>query len=416
MAQESEPSPLVVYLEAQNNREIIQIKSWSIDSDYLVSTDGFEFTAVSQDPEELRQLEGEPVRLTVGGALQVVGRIDQSTRGDDGLAVTYSGRDYIADLVECNIDPTFVVKEKMTLEEVVAAACAPVGIFFVADESDANVTVDVRQGIPGKTKRRRGKRGSGKKSEGGNRSKPPKEVTLEDLKPDIGQGIYEFLSPICARYGCTIQPTHQRNMLLIGGPFYDQDPQFTIIRMRADKENVNNVISATATRDYSSIPSMIITQGQGAPRAGDKISKANLILDTWYEAQQFGGELASTLNWMTFSGRRLPGVFEDLPIDKFYRLNVFRDDKAKSEEQVMNAQRRLFADHLKRTLTYKVKLRGHVDPITGAIWSHDTIVHVYDEVCDILGEELWVQARKLSYGPQGAFTELTCIRPGSFEI
>jgi len=414
MASDNE-TPLVVYLEAQNDRTITRIKSWSIDSDFLVSTDGFEFTAVDNDPEALRQLECEPVRLTVGGALQLVGRIDQSSRGDDGYAVTYSGRDYISDLVECNIDPTFVIKEKMTLGEAIIAGCAPVGIKGIVDESDVNVLIDIRQGIPGKTKRRRGKKGSGK-NQGGNRSKDFKDATLEDLKPDIGQGMYEFFSPLCARHGCTIQPTHQRDLVYVGGPFYDQDPQFTIIRMRKDDQNVNNVATATARRDFSSIPSMIITQGQGAPRAGDKITKSNLILDTWFEAGAFGGELGDILGRLPYSGRREPGTTETLPIDRFYRLNVFRDDRAKNEEQVANAQRRLFADHLKRSLEYRVRLRGHVDPNTGAIWTIDTIVYVYDEVCDILGENLWIQSRKLSYGPQGAFTDLVCIRPGSFEI
>ena len=415
MAADNE-TPLVVYLEAKQDRAITKIKSWSIDSDFLVSTDGFEFTAVDADLDELRQLECEPVRLTVGGALQLVGRIDQSSRGDDGLAVTYSGRDYISDMVECNIDPTFVIKEKQTLGEALIAGCAPIGIKFIADESDVNVLIDIRQGIPGKTKRRRGKGKSGGKNAGGNRSKDFKEASLEDLKPDIGQGMYQFFSPLCARHGCTIQPTHLRDTLYRGGPYYDQEPQFTIIRMRKDENNVNNVVSASARRDFSSIPSMIITQGQGAPRSGEKITKSNLILDTWFEAGAFGGELGDILGRLPFSGRRLPGTTEELPVDRFYRLNVFRDDKAKNEDQVENAQRRLFADHLKRSLEYRVRLRGHIDPNTGAIWTIDTIVYVHDEVCDILGEELWVQARKLSYGPQGAFTELTCIRPGSFEI
>lgn len=407
-------TPLLVYLEAQNNRVISSIKSWSIDSDYLVSTDGFEFTAVDKDPEALRQLEGEPVILTVGGAIQVVGRIDQSSRGEDGLSVSFAGRDYIADLVECNIDPTFVIKEKMTLGEAIIAGCAPVGIAKIAEESDIDAMLDIRQGIPGKTKARRGKKGSGKQ---GNRSKKFKEATLDDLKPDIGQGMYEFFSPICARHNCTIQPTHQRDTLYIGGPYYDQEVQFAIIRKRTDFQNPSNVIKATAKRDFGSMPSMIITQGQGAPRSGEKVSKANLILDTWHEAQRFGGELRDTLNWITFSGRRLPGTTDPLPLDKFYRLNVFRDDKAKNEEQVANAQRRLFADHLKKSLEYRVTLRGHVDPLTLALWSHDTIVYVYDEVCDILGENLWVQSRRFSYSEgQGALTELVCLRPGSFEI
>ncbi len=409
MPSPEQDSPLVVYLEAQGDRTLTQIKSWSIDSDYLVSTDGFQFTAVAEDPKDLRTLEGEPVKLTVAGAVQVVGRIDQSESGSDGLAWSFSGRDYIADLVECNIDPTFVVKEKQTLGDVILKACAPIGITKVAEHSDAMVMLDIRQGIPGKTRGRKTK---------DNRSKKFKDATLEDLKPDIGQGIFEFLNPICARKNCTIQPTHQRDTLLIGGPFYEQEPQFTIIRGRKDTENTNNVLSATARRDFSSYPSMIIVQGQGAPRSGEKISNANLIIDTWFEAQNFGGELAETINWITYSGRRNPNdPLAALPIDKLYRLNVFRDDKARNAEQVANAARRLFADHLKRSLEYKVRIRGHIDPITGAIWTHDAIVYVYDEVCGILGEELWVQSRRLSYSEStGPITELTCIRPGSFEI
>lgn len=405
-------TPLVVYLEGRNNyRELTRIKSWSIDSDYLTSTDAFDFVVVDDDIEVLRDLEAQPVKLTVGGAIQLVGRIDDTSRGDDGLAVACSGRDYIADLVECNIDPTLVVKEKETLGDVILKACAPIGITKIAPESDVATMLDIRQGVPGKTRRRRGG-----KAAGGNRSKNFKDISLDDLKPDIGQGIYEFLNPICMRHGCTIQPTHQRDTLLVSGPFYDQDPQFSIVRSRADSGTSNNIVSAIARRSYSSFPSMVIVQGQGAPRSGETTANTQYTIDTWYEAQQFGGELARTLNWITFSGRRKPGTTDALPIDKIYRLNVFRDDKARNPDQITNAARRLFAEHLKKTLEYRVKIRGHIDPVTGALWTYDTIVTVSDDVCDV-HEDLWVQSRRFTYNQNdGPFTELVCIRPGSFEI
>lgn len=403
-------TPLVVYVEGDNFRELTRIKSWSIDSDYLTSTDGFEFVAVDDNLDVLRDLEAQPVRLTVGGATQLVGRIDDTSRGDDGLAVTCSGRDYIADLVECNIDPTLVVKEKETLGGVILKACAPIGITKIAPLSDVATMLDIRQGVPGKTRTHRNG------SAGGNRTKEFKDINLEDLKPDIGQGIYEFLNPICMRHGCTIQPTHQRDTLLVAGPFYDQEAGFKIIRSRADVGTSNNIVSATVRRSYASFPTMVIVQGQGAPRSGETTAGTQETIDTWAEAQHFGGELARTLNSITWTGRRKPGTTEALPIDKIYRLNVFRDDKARNPDQISNAARRLFAEHLKKTLEYHVKIRGHIDPVTGALWTHDTIVSVNDDVCDV-HEDLWVQSRRFTYNQNdGPFTELVCIRPGSFEI
>jgi len=342
--------------------------------------------------------------------VQVVGRIDDTMRGDDGLAVTCTGRDYIADLVECNVDPTLVIKEKETLGDVILKTCAPIGITKIAPESDAAVALDIRTGVPRKTRAR------GNTKQGGNRSKPFKDISLEDLKPDIGQGIYEFLNPICLRQGCTIQPTHERNTVLISSPYYEQEPSYQIVRLRHDTGTTNNVIKAVAKRSFSSFPSLVIVQGQGAPRTGETTSNSQFQIDTWYEAQQQGGELARILNWITFSGRRKPGTTDELPLDKIYRLNVFRDEKARNQDQIEKAARRLLAEHLKRSLEYRVTLRGHADPVSGALWSHDSIVTVNDDVCDV-HEDLWVQARRFSYtessGPQ---TELICLRPWSFEI
>lgn len=421
-------TPLVVHLDAAplksansvtriGDKDLTRIKSWSIESDYLTSTDSFEFVVMDDDPDyPLVGLEGQPVTLTVGGAVQLVGRIDDTSRGDDGNSISCMGRDYIADLVECNIDPTFIIKEKETLGDVILRACSPIGITKLAGESDVATVLDVRQGIPGKGRRTRSHKGS---QQQGNKSKDFKEITLEDLKPDLGQGIYEFLKPICDRHGVTIQPTYSRDTLLIAGPFYSDVPGYGIVRIRSAVDGgngSNNVISASARRSYASFPTMIIVQGQAAPRTGEPTGPSTEVIDTWAEAQHFGGELADTLSDITWTGRRKPGEKDALPIDKIYRLNVFRDDRARSPDQISNAARRLFAEHLKKTLEYKVKLRGHYDPDTGALWSHDTILTVTDEVCG-LSEELWVQGRRLSYSEsEGATTELTCIRPGSFEI
>ena len=89
-------SRLVAVLE-RTGREIPGIKSWEIDSDYLTPTDGFSLTTYSGDVSLIEDLEMQPVRLSVSGADQLIGRIDKSTVGIDseGSAIRYDGRDYM---------------------------------------------------------------------------------------------------------------------------------------------------------------------------------------------------------------------------------------------------------------------------------------------------------------------------------
>ncbi len=406
------------------------IEDWTIQSNYLQSTDSFTFTIISDNVSDLRGLECQPVSLVVNGDRQLIGRIDQTSRGDKGKAVTCSGRDYRADLVECNIDPTFTVKEGEKLSSVILRACSPVGIAKIAEGSDVATARNVRTG-----------RAFGD-------TKPPPnfgEIKQEDMKPDPGQGIYEFLKKIIERHGCTLQPDTSRDSILIAGPMYHQDVPYRITRVRQSTEK-NNVDSASATRDFSSFPTMVIVQGHGSPRHGEATKSDNAIIDTWALAQGFvrdgsdtksttsggedggtitsnsnsatsQGELGRILNDVTWSGRRKPGEKNGdiLAQNKIYRLNHFRDTQARTKAQLTKAANRLLNEHLKNTLVYEVTLTGHRDPYTGAIWSIDTIVEVNDDVCDV-HEKLWVLERTLSYGSNGAKTRLKCIRPGSFEI
>lgn len=390
--------------ENGNKRQLkgtTNIEEWRIESNYLGSTDSFSLTIVDEEPQNLRDLECQPVSLILNGATQLIGRIDQTVRGDRGKAVECHGRDYIADLVECNIDPTFVVKEGDTLGSVILRAASTVGIKKLGEGSDVATVRNVRTGT----------------SIGGPKA-PPNFISIkqDDFKPDPGQGIYEFLKKICERHGCTIQPGLTRDSLLVAGPFYNQDVGYAIVRTRHSTTK-NNVISATATRDYSSFPSMVMVQGHGSPRHGEATKSNQAILDTWAEAQHFGDELGRTLNDITWSGRRKPNGNEGdiIAQNKIYRLNYFRDNQARNATQLQKAAQRLLSEHLKNTLTYEVTLRGHVDPVTGALWSIDTMVQVEDEVCDV-HEKLWVMARTFTYNQRGAITTLKCIRPGSFDI
>ncbi len=379
------------------------IEEWSIESNFLGSTDGFQFVIADDNPDNLRDLECQPVTLYVNGNPQLVGRIDSTFRGDRGSSVTCKGRDYIADLVESNIDPSFIVKEGETLGDVILRATSPVGIKKLSDSGDVAAARNIRTGRAI-----------------GDLGPPPnfKGIKQEDMKPDPGQGIFEYLKKICERHGCMIKPDVSRDSILLTGPRYKQDIHYSITRLRGSTDK-NNLDSATASRDYSSFPSLVIVQGHGSPRHGEATKTSQAIIDTWSEAQHFDhtGELGRILNEFTWSGRRKPGSNDGdlLAQNKIYRLNMFRDQQARTQLQMQKAATRLLNEHLKNTLVYEATVRGHIDPTTGAVWSVDTIVDVNDDICDV-HEPLWVVERKLVFNSGGAKTFLKCIRPGSFEI
>jgi prophage tail gpP-like protein len=90
-----------------------QITEYEIDDSFLVPTDGWQVTVYDPDPRFLRRKFRplEPVRIYLGDRLQVTGRID-GTEGVGGgsTALRVWGRDYIADLVNPNIDPSVRVR------------------------------------------------------------------------------------------------------------------------------------------------------------------------------------------------------------------------------------------------------------------------------------------------------------------
>lgn len=111
-------------------------------------------------------------------------------------------------------------------------------------------------------------------------------------------------------------------------------------------------------------------------------------------------------------GRASAGSFGSL----LYRLLVFRDDDARNGEQIEKAAKRTIAERMKDTLQYRLTLKGHVDPGSGAVYALDTMIRVDDEFAD-LHEVLWVADRTLRYSEgEGPMTDLVCWRPESFEL
>lgn len=388
--------PLTVRFDARG-RETQSVTSWMIDSSYLTSTDEFEFRLFSKFPEELDGLELQPVTLKLGETTQLIGRITGSRVGKSGATVRdFRGLDYVSEIVECNVDPGVKITEGMTLQAAVKHVCSPCGIEIVL--GDAAVMRRLRSGVSTITHRA---------------PKDFRELKQKELVPEAGKGIYEFLNPIAARHGCTIQPGTARNELMLDAPLFEQDP-IAHLRRSIDGGS-NNITEAEADRDWSRYPSFVqVTGFEYSQEAESTPKQSRMSLSTNEETGKLP-EIDRIVGGTVAIGRRKP----DKPIGDpghLYRYLSLKDDKAQTQAQVEAAARRMLAERTKDTLEYTATLRGHTDVTTGAVWTVGTIVQVDDEVARV-HEPLWIAKRTLRYDPAGgATTTITCWRPGTFVI
>lgn len=388
------------------------IKAYHIDSAFMTPTDGWSITLYEHtDRSLLHNLELQPVQLYVNGNLQLIGRVDSSEVGDDGHAVTLEGRDYLADLTECNVDPSIVVKEGMTLEQVILMAASPVGITQVT--GDRFRFRNIQTGINAQTKEA---------------DATFLETKMGDYKANPGEGIYEFLNRIVTRHGATIQPTDRRDTLAIVGPNYTQESSYKLVRYANNPSGeANNILSATCRRDYSQLPTYVLVTGRGGKGGQAKQVRwmdssgeveVHSVTDTSAPTKTIEAIIETNLpnrdpNLIT--GYRItPGEPNVERIGNLYRLLYVKDELSKTQEQLNRVMFRVVSERVRNCLQYKVVLRGHEDPVTGATYAPDTIISVTDELCN-LQEKLWVEQRAFDYSDQqGATTTLTCWGVESF--
>lgn len=384
-------STLEIQLERQGRR-LTNVTSWEIDAHFIVATDAFRFTLYDSDTSKVDDLECQPVELFVHGASQLTGRIDASELGNDGSAVQYEGRDYIADFTENSIDPRLIFKEGMTLGDVAKLVLEPHGVTEVVG-SDA-VMRNVRTGRLNK-----------------NEPNPDyTNVTIEDMKPDNGIGCYDFLNRLAARFHATIQPTTSRQKIQITGPNYKQSPLYRLERRKSGGRN--NIVSAVRRRDFSSVPSFVAFSGTRAPSgtSGEPAYRAIQVPST---ARALGLAVAPILAaTMRESGFKRGDEYQ---YGKLYRSLVHKDDESRNTSQLEAAAFRALYDRLKSCFVYQVTVQGHKDPESGAIWTIDTTVEVHDEVCRVFGT-FWIVSRTLKFDAQsGATTELMLWMPGLYQ-
>ena len=449
MPEEDTTTPaLTVTLERQG-RKFRALEEYELQGAYTQSTDRFGFVASENEETraDLFDLELEPVELSIDGASQMLGRIEKTGPAQGANARRYQGRDYIADLVECHIDPGFKLDDGHTVEVAIRLAAEQCGITHVLAESDVWMR-NVR---------------TGKAISGGATTAPDyRAEKLSSLKATPGEGIYSLINRIAARHHSTIQPGTARDHLVLAQPNFSQAPTQRLVRKLSGSGN--NIKRADAHRDYSSFPTWIMGTGRFGSatktrtaashqiglfaRAGFRVtdgkvalppkhlglifgSETNEIIPSTESSSASGGdgrarqsfdpthgivdEVTRVTDGKTYVGRIGYGyALEDPTL--LYRLHTFKDEQARNDAQLESSTMRRLADMLKPTLVYTATVAGHRDPITDTLWAIDTMVEVFDEKENV-NEVLWVAARTFKFSESsGRTTELELWRPSAYRL
>jgi hypothetical protein len=398
------------------------ILGYELDSDYTTSTDGWSLDIISADGIQYRAaFELQPIEILVNGHLQVTGRVDITEYGgQNGSALRLEGRDHMADLVECHVDPSLVIKKDMALGDALLLAFGPAGISGIVDDADVTMR-NVRSGT----------------SINAPTGKPFKDLKVGDLKPQPGQGMYDWGLRLAARHGATLQPGFNRHQVVLAAPNYDQDPSWGVVR-RAGNPGArgNNVLRATARANYGSFPTYVLAVGKQRTTkdvevtvvsASSKLATKKTVKKSSSMDVQAGFVDPDDLT--QFAANFPPGFSDEelihsgriKPADGFkssdalYRFHYIRDDQTKDGEEVGRIRLRHVAERMQQTLSYDITLRGHADPTTDALYAVDTVIDVDDEICNVR-ERLWVSSRTFVDQGKGPTTRLRCRRLGTFVI
>lgn len=399
-----------------------KVESYRISDSFMVDTDSWEVTVFDDaDPAGLRRkfLPKTPVRLYYGQRLQLIGRIDATEcAGESGKSLRVSGRDYIAEILNASIDKSIVITNTMTLEKALLEALRPFGISTI----ETNVDEVIRQKMgPQQFKQiESGEESPLKKYKAAfdidtqafiDAIKPTITVSvsekMEEFSPDknADEGVWEWCNKIAARFGGKMQPGSSRSAVAFVVPDYAKSPGFAFLRP-------GNVISATASRNWESIPTHTRLSGRKVDltKQGKGNFKGISIRDLpIYQID----ECKRIIDAANTAPGRIGRTTTGNPLD-WYCPVYYRDDSAKSEKQLDKSAKRVMAEQVRETLTYEVTVKGHEAPLTGAVYATNVLADVQDSIADV-NETLWIMERTLTFSG-GEQTEMKLIRPASYAL
>lgn len=353
-----------------------EFTSWTsatMQSDFLTPCDSFQLDCGAEiaGTELAKQLRaGTKIQIFINEQPQLTGYVDrtqvQSCRG--GTRVSISGRDFLGQLVDSNVDPRMQIAKDASIETILKTVLTDqFGI-----EYELKTNYDARSICTGK------KIGQKKNYTGRRSRKDP----LKNVQPQDNEGAFGYLSKILTAHGYWLWAMPDGTGVVVSGPDYTQKPAFTLTTRYSlnanEKTAQNNVIEGTAHNDETNVPSHVIVRGQGGP----------------------GGKAA------------IKGMAMNPVASRFRPVYIVNqtDDKLSAETRA-----KLFlAKQLRNWFHYECTVAGFSQ--NGTIWAVDTVATVLDEICGVEGL-MWVESRTFSKSrSSGTTTKLKLIPLGSLVL
>ncbi|MBP5056337.1 phage baseplate assembly protein [Pseudomonas chlororaphis] len=254
---------------------------WSVESDLLTPSDGFELELYTKDATRLPSVlaEGAPCSLTLGKDRVLTGQVDEFEHdiSRQGIFMRITGRDRAAPLVDCSAP--FVAMREASLSQILDQVVKPLGI----DQ------VEIRA-ANAKTRRR--------------------------IQIEPGQTAWEALLQVAESNGLWpwVEPDGR---LVVGGPDYNAAPVATLV-MREDGVG-NNVERLSVRRSIANRYSQITVLGQHGQYDNDGLDTKR-------------SHLKSVIQDETLARR---GIF---------RPKVIIDSASESQDMATTRARKLLAD------------------------------------------------------------------------
>lgn len=411
---EQDENELELFLPAVG-RSITKWSEYKFNSHFLTPTDGWSMTVESDKLDPVFEdglITGARVQLRVEGCTQATGFIDSIERSasrDGGVIWSIEGRDLLGQAVDAGIDPRTQFKETENLADMLRRVYAPFGW-----PEDSQFVIDAAADQQIKTGRPAKKRPS--------LAKHPRKSKLPQLRPNPNEGAHDFATRVAKRFGLSIWPSADGRTLIVGKPYFEQEPSYRLIRRRYGSRE-NNILTGTARFDISEQPSFIVADGfSGGGSFGKgkiKCIAVNPALLTDLDAMaalQAEHKTATVLVFKTQDGVPVSFSPQRSPTAKPLYLH---DENSKTQEQLEEFTRREMMTRVRKSMTWSGSVAGHGQSMDGGPlvpWAVDTVVDVQDEVTGVI-EPMWVLSRTFTKSRSaGTRTELELIRLYSLEL
>lgn len=324
---------------------------------------------------------GTPFDLRVSGVVVQSGRVDerQVSGSAAGSTVQIRGRDWMAPLYDSYVEAERSFSET-TYYQLTRKVLDLVGLTEPEHgliTSDGEASAAFKKAITGTQTIKVVNEQTVEKIQAGDDPKGDSKVVNKRITAKLGERWYDFLQRQYKLAGLFLWCTGEGHFVL-GPPYFNQAPAFSIVRNKSGKSEIGNVLSYSFKDSTTSRHSEVRVYGRsgGGPKGRTPVA----------------------------------GIYSDpeLAARDIRKIRTERDDECKSVQDAEFVARRLASEERRAGWSLQYTLSGHTYP-SGGIYSFDTMCKVKDDELGIEGD-LYVESVSYSRKPETT-TTITLMRP-----